>query len=406
MNGASSPGALAADYAAKVPFGLVAIQTGVGAFQCGCPNYNEKFETVGGLTRCVPKVKGVGAVLAPIPVNTDLSTSASRPAAGIFDAYTDLPSAKVARLRTTVDPLGGEYRRMAWSCPAGNLLEADGNCRPIVPADMPKLACEDGGGTLVPSSSMISGYSAIQAATGGTLNRMTNRRAACCLSDIKSVNGIVKPHCAASSPAGYASFDDYYNTQTASKNDWGVAGFPNRMYLTDANGRRVIGVYRDDGVECGVFTAAAKPSQQLQALTDIIARASTPAGHTNPFTGIANVRPIADGSAEAERCRFVVRAALEVTCPPNGTDDYGNPIMRTITIPKTDPTYKSGASVARCAQADSIRVHVEVRDISDPAISKRVVFRSLSSIPNANAGGAPTMTGASSINIRDLIRSN
>lgn len=403
VSGASAPGSSAASMTGKAPFGIVALQTGVSQFACGCPNYNEKFETVGGVTRCVPKIKGVGAILKPVPTNLDLSTAAARTQVGIFDALSDAPSAKVAKLRNSIDPVGGEYRRQAWSCPEGNLLEANGNCRPIVRADMPILACEDDGGTVVDSSTMISNYAAIQAATGGgTLNRMTNRRTACCLSDIKTVNGISKPHCAASSPVGYANFNDYYNTVTASKEDWGVAGFPNRMYLLNGNGQRVIGVYRDDGSECNVFTAAAKPSEQLQALSDIVARASTPDGMANPFSGVANVRPIADGSIDALRCRFTVRAALEVTCPPNSTDDYGNPVTRTVMVPRSDPTYKSSATVQRCAQADSVRVHVDVVDMSDPKATHRGVIRTLSSVPDG--GGGPTMTGASSINIKDIIR--
>jgi hypothetical protein len=396
----------------NLPYGPVAIVTGTTSesngstsnkYSCGCPNLNERFmRDTDGRWKCMSafldtqgKRSGEGLILATLPLDADLTSSATRAGQKIVDGSSDSPDRPVAMLRSQASgkDLSVSYRRKVWRCADGYFLNGN-QCEPISvdPAQLALNNCTDVG-VPVKSSSYLSDEAAAK------FGVLTNRMLACCMSQKKDPADPTKFHCVGTDASAYRDFDAFYNAGASAGVDFAGIANPTRLYLKDNNKNPVPGVYTRDGTRCKTLDALT-PTQQLAALAKIKDNVDQDR-KANPFRGIVGV----DASTyDQEHCRFLVRTALEVVCPPPGADSSGN--WKTITFEATDPTYLSkdvGGSgkplVKRCFQADALRVQYDIRDLTHSGTTHRGVFRSVSSIgPNSEPAG--------SVDISRLIRQN
>ncbi len=415
---ASAPGATSVsmlDFAEAVtdtdfrtlPYGPVGIVAGTspgagGAlfnnYTCGCPNLNERFiqDPSDNRWKCLSAITdqtggraGPGLTLATIPSDADLALSTVRTQQKIIDGISSMPARPMAMLRSQASgqDLSISYRRKVWRCADGFFLNSNNRCMPIEsdPAQLAMQNCSDA--TPVRSSSYLEG------ATAANFNRLTNRRLACCMGQKADVTDPTKFHCLSTDPGAYTNFDDYYDAGAAGGVDFVGLRAPNRLYLRDGNNHPIPGVYSKSGTRCTTLDALT-PTRQLAALNAV--RTNIRANEKlNPFRGIAGVTA---NTFEQNECRFVVRTALEVVCPPEGADPVTG-AARTIAYNRTDPTYLSSDNrVRRCFQPEALRVHYAIEDLTTPGNTKRAVIRSVSSI-------GPDGEPASSVDIQRLIRS-
>ncbi|MBS1962150.1 MAG: hypothetical protein JST04_08040 [Bdellovibrionales bacterium] len=402
--------ALTDPQARSLPIGLVSVVAGITAggggtslnnYQCGCPNLNEKFklDTTDGRYKCMPSIGGSGGavdgrVLAVVPdPGADAFTAANKVAAGIVDALSDLPNRPIAMVRSQVTGYDTSvlYRRKVWKCADGFFLNGANQCVLIAsdPAHIAENNCSDA--TPVKSSNYQP--AAVQAVFG----TLTNKMLACCMSQKAASTDPTKFHCVATPASLYTDFDAFYNAGSGGSTDFSGVTNPTRFYLKDNAGKPVPGVYNREGNRCKLLDGLTA-SAQMAALNTVRANILADiAAHVtgNPFRGIAGVTA---STLDQENCRFVVRTALEVVCPPDGPDANGN--LQTISYPKTDATYLSADNnVHRCFQADALRVHYAIEDLSDPTVTHRPVLRKVSSVgPNSEPAG--------SVDISRLIRGN
>jgi hypothetical protein len=357
--------------ATRLPYGMVPMTSPTDATKlvCGCPNYNELYQLdpATGYFSCRPQITGAAATAV---VLTAVSNPADRAGSGIVDAKSTFPTQSRALLRGAGD-MSDAYTRRVWTCAPGFYLNGN-QCDPVESAP-DKFACTDDANQITPSSVLNSSIAQALAPGGAlagkTFDKITNRRLACCVQD-SGVNP--KPVCAESSLRAFidggGTFDDYYDVP-GGDNAAAKITFPNRVYLTDATGRAVTGLFRaSDGTRCNL-PAAGGPSAEMSIYSDIARRSRVPATQNNALGSPATVA--AFGGAVDPRCNQVIRAALDVTCDANPLDAFGNPT--TITI----------AGVRRCVGAPtSIVVHYDIIDLTNPGQTRRATFRDLSSTRN------------------------
>ncbi len=400
-----SPSASAFPVTSRPAYGIVGVMTSAAGaanaqYSCGCPNFNEKFEVVGGVARCVPKIapaaaNGEGLVLAPVD-QSRLTTLADRTLQGIRDAFSDRVTAPFAMLRSQSSgtDLAMSYARKVWRCADGYKLNGNGTAcvrKGQTPADILAESCSDTApGTTIASSLFV------PATVQGQFANLTNRNLACCLSRKPNDTTPAKYHCLGTDAQAYESapgagdgFNNFYNAGSAGGQDWNGLAFPNRFFLRDSNGRAVTGIYRKDGSRCNLIDGL-PANVQLGALNTVIANAQANRS-ANPFAGIAGVTASA---RDQQECRFVLRTAIEMSCPANIAPGPGV-ALNSMEFPATSGQYRSAYAglpantVRRCFTPSAIRVHYELRDMSDSSKTGTVVHRSISSV---GANGEATNT--------------
>jgi hypothetical protein len=355
--------AIAAALPTGIPYGLVPMNsTNPGKFVCGCPNYNEKYvlDSTLGHFRCVPQISGVGVGLLAVSNPADL------PGSGVFAAKSDSISQARALLRGAGD-MTDNYTRRVWKCRPGFYLNGT-SCDVINDAVADKFACTDDASQVVPSSVLNTAVGAALAPGGALAGtpfaKLTNKRIACCAQNSAIAASVTKPACVESVLGGFpGGFDGYYDVaggdNAASKID-----HPNRIYLLDAGGRIVTGLFRSsDGTRCNL-SGVNGPSAEMDIFSTIAARAKVDPDHAldSPAT-IA-----AFGGKADQRCNQLVRAALEATCKLDQFDADGNANWIMISGQK------------RCVGSPaSLVVHYDIIDLRNPGQLRRAQFRTLSS---------------------------
>jgi hypothetical protein len=170
------------------------------------------------------------------------------------------------------------------------------------------------------------------------------------------------------------TFDELYNLPDASGANVHYAegiAFPNRLYLTNAQNQPVTGFYREDGVRCVPTGGEPTPAT-------LFARMATALTSTNTAAFL-------NANGFESRCVFVLRTALNVSCPAHDT----NPAAIDFSV-APDPQPVGIAKVVplrRCAAAERIRVEFDIRDISQNGRRGRTAMRSYSSLAVNNANG-------------------
>jgi len=328
----------------RYPYGRVAVpQAASSLFVCACPNFNERFQldSVTGKYRCVSALSGSdenALVLREIPESKPLANY------GVDPAKSEAADQRMAYLRTSgMEGIEASvpYHRKVWRCASGYVAGADGKCKKIEGAAWDSQKCADGDTQVTASSQLNS--SVVTMLKGEDFSKVVNKLLACCLSDRVDPKSGEKFHCAQTQMKG--NFDSYYDQ--AGSPDFGVSDpYPTRLFLVNTNRRPVVGFYRENGSRCG-FMSGETHARQLQLLSDGIHAKSV-----KNLTG--KVTP-----QDVTQCRFAVRAALEVTCPP-----------ATYVEGEGYQALEMPSGVIRCPRAEEVKIHYEIVDFGPSADAK------------------------------------
>jgi hypothetical protein len=358
-----------------LPYGMVPLNSvNSGKLVCGCPNFNEQFQldAATGQYRCVPQLKGPKEAVALAPISDVLDL----PKSGVIVDKSNFPAQTTAYLRGISD-MSETYSRKVWKCRPGYYLNA-GTCTLIDDAIADRFACSDDNAQFT-KSSVLNEFVKISLTppdgvlAGKNFDKLTNRRMACCTGTGLDLFGNPKPDCPASNPADYekkGGFDAFYDEQ-GGNNAYAKVTKPNRVYLVDAAGNKVTGIFRRDGTRCNI--TAAGPSAEMEIFSEIAKRAkATPA---DPLGGPLTVAAFGGAANVDKRCTTVVRTALEVACMEDTADINGTTILNSIVI----------GGVRRCIGLPaSMTIHYDIMDASNPSETHRGVFKNINSTENGS----------------------
>ena len=408
---------------------LVMFRDASSNLYCGCPNFNENYEcrsaTVAGLERtycgCWPSLRSEsnwdasawaatypGGASSPFVLQDFLDfdpsfnfrNNASHNHMKEMDGSAPKYRNSLARQNASDTSGSGERlantfaqtRRKIWKCANGTELNKEtGVCQNL---DWRNHKCDESvaldlGGGLVLNSSVKTALST----SGKTWDSVVNKKLACCAGESASTfirvdasgstigNGsVIKYSCLQSIPpktvdatdaqAGITPFDKFYdagNTEDVKA----TAGLkhPNRLYLTDASGKPLVGFFKQDGTRCDdaqLFGANFKKSQLLEKLS------IEQNGMDMTVNGVTRkVIRLPSGNPD---CRFVVRAALETRCPRNPESVNNVGVLKRLCLNSSGQQVACGANAddpaanitVRCPGALEVRVHYDVQDLGGP----------------------------------------
>ncbi len=333
--------------------------------QCGCPNLNEKYESL------IPDFLGKPQGASCKPAFTDqhqvlMTYNPSVHANQVIPSSQgplDIDHKVVTKIALPIKTGGTKtlpYTRRIWACSTGyKVVDLTGTPHCEFTAAEHQCSAGTSNDTASAVSSGVSGSS-----LSAKFDHTINKKLACCLNAYTKGNQNLKFDCIDNSSTVDTSFDALWT----SKDVDGDGGQLNAVVLSDSKGKPISGFYTLDGSRCSgmsEFGGELKPrtvnptrsvTGQIETVDPTGASSASPlllpSGDAYSFIrGKPGFNKVPTTQEELNRCPILVRAAMKVGC---GANEAIPAVQTTIT--------ESGKK--RCTAASKISIHVQVMQLT------------------------------------------